>query len=61
MTYGPPKIKYLVPNVLQNAKNSAIFAKYFFPLRKCFFANFEGTVSCGNKYDRGILNFRPLM
>ena len=59
--YGTPKIAYLVPDFLQNTKNRAIFEINFFPLRKCFFANFEGIVFCGNKYDKGILDFRPLL
>ena len=52
-----------------------ISCRIFFKLRKTepfsrlifsrsenvFFSNFEGTVFCGKKYDKGILNFRPLM
>ena len=59
--YGTPKIEYSVPYVLQNAINSTIFAKHFFPLRKCFFSNFGETAFFENRYDKGILNIRPLM
>ena len=59
--YGTPKIEYLVPYFLQNTKNRAIFQINFFPLRECFFFNFGGTALCDNKYDKGILNIRPLL
>ena len=58
---GTPKIEYLVPDFLQNTKNRAIFQINFFPLRECFFSNFGGTALCDNKYDKGILNIRPLL
>ena len=43
-TYGTPKINYLVPHVLQNAKKCCGGEICFFPHQKCFFAHFSKTL-----------------
>ena len=42
-------------------KTEPFFRLIFSRSENVFFSNLEGTVFCGNIYDKGILNFRPLM
>ena len=49
--YGTPKYK----------KTEPFLRLMFSRSENDFFSNFEGTVCFGNRYDKGILNIRPLL